>query len=359
MSKEKRLMLLLNTCFYDPGKVWRKLVESTVDADQVFGDFSCLQSLDVSSDNILKIETLSHENWPERELERCKKANARVLFLGDDDYPDKFNYMNDPPPVLFSIGELPCDGGVSIVGTRRCSSYGMKTAHSLGYYLACASVPVISGGAFGVDGSAHSGAIDGNFHTWAVLGTGVDLVYPRGHVDLFKKIIETGGGLISQFPMGFQGQAWTFPKRNALVAALSDFTVVVESPEKGGSMITARLASAMGKDVWVVPGRIDESVCKGSNRLIFDGAQPLYDIETFIGIVSVTGQLDLFKDACAELDESTKSVLLIIRERGGLTVDKISLESDFPIPSVLESLANLEVKGKVYRSGPGRWSASV
>ncbi|MDR1049274.1 MAG: DNA-processing protein DprA, partial [Synergistaceae bacterium] len=232
-------------------------------------------------------ELLAERDWPQRELERTDAAGARFVAIDDPEYPVRLKDLPSPPLGLYVRGELDAGPSLAVVGTRRCSPYGRSVAEALGRAAARAGCRVVSGGAKGIDGAGHRGCLSGGGSTVAVLGTGVDRVYPAEHHALFHEIAEKGA-LVSEYPIGTGGDPWRFPERNRVIAALSHRVVVAESPEDGGSMITARLALDLGREVWSVPGRITESVSKGTNALIRDGAHPLVDIDDFIG--KVTGR---------------------------------------------------------------------
>lgn len=347
----KRELIVVNRLSTRGGAFLRALAEKGVDLTSFWQDRDLALSLGVKKSLWDRGRDLLDSSWPEDEQDRCASSGGRIISQGDEDYPTGLLDSDDPPPVIYLRGSLKVSKpSVSVVGTRRCSPYGVAVASSLGLKLAQGKISVISGGASGVDGAAHSGVLCGGGYTMAVLGTGVDLVYPRGHVGLFSSILRSGGGLISRFPMGEPGQRWNFPKRNGMIAALSTHVVVVESPMTGGSMITARLGGEIGREIWAVPGPIDQEVSKGSNRLIFDGAQPLWDLEHFLGLLVGEKQLPLFRDR----DESP--VLKGIRISGKVTLDELSNRVGLSVPDVMASLVSLEIEGKVYRSGPGRWS---
>ena len=349
MSRE---LLVLNRISGRGGTFLRALRDKGVAIADLWSDMDLALSLGVKRGLWERGRGLLDSSWPEEELDRCAAVGGRVIFFGERDYPSGLMDTDDPPPVLYLRGNLESSlPSVSVVGTRRCTPYGTQVAGALGRKLAEAHITVVSGGASGVDGAAHSGALDRGGYTLAVLGTGVDVVYPRGHDGLFASILRNGGGLLSRFPMGESGQRWNFPKRNGMIAGLASQVVVVESPMAGGSMITARIAGEIGREIWAVPGSIDREVCKGSNRLIFDGAQPLWDLDHFVHLLSGERQMALFEDQ----DESP--VLAGVKRSGKVTLDELASRVGLSVPEVMASLVSLEVEGKVYRSGPGRWSA--
>ncbi|MGI6076114.1 MAG: DNA-processing protein DprA [Pyramidobacter sp.] len=296
------------------------------------------------------------EKWPQKEIERADASGIFLISWYDNNYPERLRHIKDPPLILYIKGTLPdFEMSYSVVGTRRCTPYGFKTAERLGAALAQAGMTVLSGGARGIDGAAHGGALSQGGITAAVLGTGVDVVWPPEHDELFDNILKKGA-LISEYPLGRPGLPWRFPRRNRIIAALSKALVVVESPFKGGAMITARLAMEMGREIWAVPGRIDERVSEGSNRLILDGAVPLVSIKDFIDTINAFGQLPLFTPV--KLDDERQRILECLQKEGDLTADQIAARTGIPPVKLLSLLTDLQIQTLIYASGAGRWRAS-
>ncbi len=305
--------------------------------------------------------------WAHREREQCEIQDISLVAWGSDEYPEALNRLSDPPLVLYKKGACRCTEGVGIVGTRRCSSYGRNVARNIAGRLGLCGRRVISGGARGIDTAAHEGCLEVGGKTLAVLGTGIDKVYPAANRALFEGIIAQGA-LLSEFPLGFPARNWTFPRRNRLIAALSKPLVVVEAPVRSGAIITARIAIEVGRDVWSVPGRITDTLSAGSNWLIADGAYPLVDVDAFLQHVSGSqGRLD-FGEAGkeAETREETarplsgeeEKVYRLLREAGGCTVDNLAARAKMSATDVLRILGILCIEGIVSNDGPGRWSAA-
>ena len=211
---------------------------------------------------------------PDRELERAREAGARVICLDDEAYPGQLREIHDPPVVLYVKGTLEKadDRAIAIVGTRRPSHYGVSTTEQLAYDLASRGITIVSGLARGIDSAAHRGALAGGGRTIAVLGCGVDVVYPRENRALMDKV-PGSGAVVSEFPMGTQPDRPHFPRRNRIISGLSLGTVVVEAAERSGSLITAGLALQEGREVFAVPGKVDATTSRGTNRLIKQGAR--------------------------------------------------------------------------------------
>jgi len=219
--------------------------------------------------------------------------------------------------------------------------------------MAESRVAVLSGGALGIDGAAHAGALEAGGVTVAVLGTGVDLVYPVEHEGLFSRIIDQGT-LLSEFPLSTPARAWRFPRRNRLIAALAGRLVVVEAPVKSGAIVTARIAMEIGREIWSVPGRIDERGCKGSNSLIWDGAHPLVDMDDLFRVPGPS-QGEFFKEETAK--ENSSPLLEALRVFGDQPVDILATQVRMGAADILVELSRMEAFGLVRRSLSGRWSA--
>ncbi len=215
------------------------------------------------------------------EYEEFLRTPFSFITMEDSKYPDKLRYIYDPPYGFFYLGKLPdFSRCVSIVGARRCSAYGKKMAYELGKELAQLGFVVISGMARGIDTCGHSGCLDLGGTTVAVLGSGCDVIYPNDNRVLYENISKTGA-IISEYQMGTSPVALNFPRRNRIVSALSDIVIVVEAREKSGSLITADFALEQGKDIYVVPGRVGDSLSTGCNKLLSQGAGIIWSMEQF------------------------------------------------------------------------------
>jgi DNA processing protein len=214
----------------------------------------------------------------EAERERAHRAGARVVTLLEADYPRPLLDLALPPPVLYVQGEVPPEvaagaGAVAIVGSRAADAYGREAADHFARALAGAGLCVVSGCARGVDAVAHRGALAAGGTTVAVLGCGIDVDYPRGHAGL-RRDIAAAGAVITEFPCGCTPEAWHFPVRNRLIAALALGTLVVQAGERSGSLITARHALDLGREVLAVPGSVFAARAAGPHALLRDGAVP-------------------------------------------------------------------------------------
>ncbi|MGI9610960.1 MAG: DNA-processing protein DprA [Acidimicrobiia bacterium] len=260
--------------------------------------------------------------------------------------PDRANYpvglldLEDPPS-LFVVGNLRQESGVAVVGTRRCTRYGLDLAQRFGSVLAKCGWSTVSGLARGIDAAAHQGALESGGHAVAVLGCGIDVVYPKENERLFDRVSQTGA-LLSEYPPGTPPDRWRFPARNRIIAAISSAVVVVEAAEKGGALITARLAAEIGRPVFVVPGDIDRKASVGCNRLIRDGAFP------------VLGPDDLVEELSLIMGPPPRGSL----QSGNATIPSEGLLLD-ELPHIwscspseaLSRVGRMEMDGQIVRSG--------
>ena len=220
----------------------------------------------------------------EKELCELPRIGARLLRWTDDDYPPHLRHIADPPPYLFVRGTAPLAEPkcVAVVGARAASEAGHRMAQRLGLELAAKGFTVVSGLARGIDAEAHQGALDGGGRTVAVMGCGIDVIYPAEHRKLAEAIVANGGALMSELPVGTQPLAENFPTRNRILSGICLGVVVVEAAEKSGSLITARMALEQDRQVFAVPGSPLSGKTRGSNRLLKEGAKLVECVEDVI-----------------------------------------------------------------------------
>ncbi|GAB1427983.1 DNA-processing protein DprA [Aminivibrio sp.] len=358
------LLLASSGAFLPP--VWSRFEELALPPEAFYLEGEKLwEGLGCSPQVISTLRSHDEGDWPEREAERAAKSGIRLLTFKDRAFPDRLRNIPSAPCLLYVRGEGELsEDSVAVVGTRRCTAYGGRVARGIGRAAAEAGGTVVSGGASGIDGAAHEGCLSAEGITLAVLGTGVNVAYPRNHEGLFERIASSGGALLSEYPLDTPPRPWRFPERNRIVAALAERTVIVEAPLKSGAMITARLALEMGREVWAVPGRINETGCEGSNRLLYDGAQALVSIPDFIAL-AFESQLSLFPlfergegKNSSSLDEKESRILAVLKKYGEKTVDNLAVEGKMSPADVFSCLATLSAGGLIFPSGPGRWSAA-
>ena len=288
-------------------------------------------------------------------LEMLEKCSARIISLWDEDYPKVLREIHDPPALLFVRGklpdaDLPC---LAIVGTRNPSLYGVKQAHVIAADLVHQGWGIISGMARGVDTSAHEGALQGKGQTYAVFGCGIDVIYPSENRALADKIA-LSGGLISEFLPGTEPEAGLFPRRNRIISGMSRGVLVVQGDETSGAMITARFALEQNREVFALPGNIEDRRSHGPHQLLREGAtlvQSAQDILDAFG-ASSRGGGGLPALALPALNPS-ESELIGHLGAEPVHIDDLVRELNRPVASVLADLLGLEMKNWVAQM-PGK-----
>jgi DNA processing protein len=271
-------------------------------------------------------------------------------------WPESLGQAIPPPERLFVRGTLPERPGVAVVGTRKMSPYGRACVELLVPEIVRLGRPVVSGLALGIDGAAHEAALRADGTTVAVIGSGADdaSIYPRAHFGLAKRILESGGAIISEYSPGAPGMPHHFPERNRIVAALSSAVLLIEAPRKSGAMITARLALEMGRDVWAVPGPITHPNSEGPNALIRDGATPITgadDIAYALGAKPRQERLPMPPTLAPEERAMVEAIAA-----GCDTADALSKALKRPIGAVSGLLTSLELSGAIRTVGGGRYT---
>jgi DNA processing protein len=283
----------------------------------------------------------------ERELERASKAGVNVVTCADHDYPESLSCLSDRPPVLFIAGKLePRDNSaIAIVGTRRATAYGRSVSTKFSEYFAQRGLTVVSGLARGIDTDAHEAALAAGGRTIAVLGGGINRLYPPENKKLAKRIAENGA-VISEFPMEYEPTRETFPRRNRVISGLSLATVVVEADAKSGALITARTAAEQGKDVFAVPGPIFSKYSNGTHQLLRDGAGLADSPE------AVLFALGAFVSEKYEAGAASKPEAAMVLPFGGEPREELIVQA-IAAGSLSSSLLRLELLGLV-KSLPGK-----
>jgi DNA processing protein len=248
----------------------------------------------------------------EEELQRAEQTGVGVLTLGDEEYPALLKLIPDPPVVLYYRGELLLDEpSVALVGSRKATPYGLNVTQYLARDLATAGITIVSGLARGIDARAHTAAVQAGGRTVAVLGSGINVIYPAEHKNLAEKVVESGT-LISEFPLGTAPNRENFPIRNRIISGLSSAVVVVEASSKSGSLITARMAAEQGREVLAVPGSIFNESSQGCHSLIQDGV----------------GLVQSWKDVIEALPASVSASITQRKEVSAPNQDLTTIEQD-------------------------------
>ena len=284
--------------------------------------------------------------------EKLQAGNIQVLTWEDEAYPHRLKEIDQPPPVLYQRGSLlPEDEwAVAIVGTRRVTAYGRQVAEELASVLARNGVTVVSGLARGVDAIAHQAAVNAGGRTIAVMGTGVDKIYPPEHSRLAEQI-QQQGALVSDYAPGTPPDGVNFPPRNRIISGLSLAVVIVEAGLTSGALITAAFAAEQGREVFAIPGNINAPQSQGTNRLILDGAIPLLNPQQVLEALNLT-MVTEHRAARKVLptDPIEKQVYQVLSAEP-LHVDEIRMRTDIPIEQVSATLALMELKGIVRQVG--------
>ncbi len=293
-----------------------------------------------------------------QELEFIRKNNIKVSFFQDETYPDRLKHCIDSPVLIFSGGNIDLKNKkiISIVGTRQITSYGTEFCRKLIEDLAPLDPVIVSGFAYGVDIVAHQFAMDYKLQTIGVLAHGLNQVYPKAHKKYMAKM-EENGGFITEFWSTSNPDKENFVRRNRIVAGISEATIVIESADKGGSLITANLANDYNRDVFAVPGRVTDRYSQGCNDLIktqkasllSNAADLIYVLNWDIEKKPKTIQKQLFID----LEADEQKIYDFLLKNGKELLDTIALECDFPVFKISGILLNMELKG-VIRPLPGK-----
>jgi DNA processing protein len=288
---------------------------------------------------------------------RVRACGARLVAVGDPDYPPELLDLHDPPAGLFVQGRDLCELAprVAIVGARNCSPTGREVSKAIARDLAQAGVCVVSGGARGIDGSAHMGAMAGGGPTVAVLGCGIDTVYPKQHQRLLEQISREFA-LVSEYPPGTPAEPFRFPARNRIVAALSRAVVVVEGALGSGSMITAGHALEIGREVFAVPGAVTSALSAVPLGLIREGARMIRDaadlMEDLSWLPSPRQDADSARGEGSSPPGLSSDEEAVWRVLGAaLTLDQVAALTGMPLPAVLSTLSRLELRGAVWEVG--------
>ena len=329
-----------------------KLIKAFLHPEEIYrsSEDDLVQRGEISREKARKIVLSRNSFRASYKLEKLRMNGIRFIYYGSEDYPDSLLILDDKPFALYVKGKLPDPDlpSAGIVGARNCSGYGKEMTMRYSQTLAAAGVQIISGLAVGVDSYAAKGALEAGGKTFAVLGSGLDVIYPRENIELYYQIILNGGGILSEFPMGTAPVGWHFPHRNRLISALSEKLLIMEARKNSGTLSTASYALVQGKDVYALPGRVTDPLSEGCNRMIADGAGVLLDpqelLEDYFGHgASLSGRTqtperknfpsDSFACIYQTLEYEPKRVVQIAKEAG------------IPVEKTASILAEMELQG--------------
>ena len=287
------------------------------------------------------------------EYEKMLEKGIRFIPYYKEEYPDRLRELSDYPYALYVKGRLPQKKTkkAAVIGARKCTPYGEKYAVDYARVLAGCGVEIISGMARGIDGMGHRGALMADGRTYAVLGSGVDVCYPREHIGLYADIVKHGGGIISEQPPGTAPLAKNFPARNRIISGMSDVILVMEAGKKSGSLITVDLALEQGREVYALPGPVNSALSDGCNRLIRQGAGMLLSPESFLEEWGIEKEAKIGEGGNRIKNEKKlESAEKLVYSCLGLypkNPDQIAGETQLKIREVLAMLISLELRGYI------------
>ena len=301
------------------------------------------------------IKSFTNFSNAEEEIKFIEKYKINPLFLTDKEYPQRLLNCYDSPTLLFHKGNANLNASkvIAIIGTRNHTEYGKQQTEKLVKELSSHNILVVSGMAFGIDAIAHKAAYKNDLATVGVLGHGLDQIYPPEHSGLAKDMLKHGGGLLTEFRSNTKPDKHNFPTRNRIVAGMSDATIVIETGEKGGSMITAELANGYNKDVFALPGKVTDNKSAGCNFLIRNNkAILLTDAGEIIEMMgweerSRKSEVRRQKELFIELSKDEKIIIDILNEKGLVHIDELNFKSGLSSSSMAAAILNLELQGVV------------
>lgn len=337
---------------------------------------------DASVPDLKSVEGISKEtasaiadfnSWKiiKEELELIHKYNVNIITYQDELYPQKLLNIYDLPPYVYVMGNLKKDDiNIAIVGSRAASTYGKYTTEKISRELALKGLTVVSGMARGIDSAAHRGAITAHGRTVAVLGSGLDVIYPPENKKLFQEITQNGA-VISEFPLGTPPRSSNFPARNRIISGMSYGVVIVEAGEKSGSLITARLASEQGREVFAVPGGIDSAGSRGTNKLIKQGAKLIENIDDILEEIlpqmenapvlrqgaSNTETLETCDKRCECINDIEQKIMDAISNQR-VHIDDLMASTRMTSGDMLSTLTVMELKGMIQQH-PGKFFSKM
>ena len=296
------------------------------------------------------------------EMEKVQQAGAWLLTPDDEAYPPHLREIADAPPVLYVRGTLsPADSrALAIVGTRKPTNYGRNATYKLAQHLAEQDITIISGMAQGIDAMAHLGALDGGGRTIAVLGSGIDVIYPAEHKKLAARIVDHGA-LISEFHIGTPPEGRNFPRRNRIMSGLSLGVLVTEAPEKSGALITAGVAAEQGREVFAIPANIFNPKGRGANALIQDGAKLVMRISDILNELNIAHTNVQTRTTTQEIipENETERLLLHHLSADPIHIDELIRLTALSAETVMSALTILELKGLAQNDGHMQYSRVI
>ncbi|WP_167605099.1 DNA-processing protein DprA [Maribellus sediminis] len=365
MNEQLKYQIALSMLPGIGGVLARNLVAYVGNVEEIFkASIQTLQKIPgIGEYNARRIKNAGVLQKAEQEIEFIQKNNIKASFYTDQDFPRRLKACIDAPVLIYTKGNVKLDEQrvISIVGTRNATDYGKAVVDELLKAFAERNyeILVVSGLAYGIDISAHRSALKYNIPTVGVVAHGLDRLYPALHKETATKMMKQGG-MVSDFPSDTKIDPQNFVKRNRIIAGLADATIVVESAEKGGALITAEIASSYNRDVFAFPGRAGDSYSKGCNQLIKNSGASLIegidDLEFFMGWEKTKMQEAVQSSLFIELKPDEQKIVDLLKNKGELFIDQIAAEVELPVSRISTIMINLEFKnvltalpGKMYK----------
>ena len=340
----------LADCFADPGRLWQ-------------AEFGELTRAGMEEEICHEFLVWRETNSPEHFAKILEDEKINAVSLADPTYPRLLKEINDPPRVLFYRGRLPDENrpALAVVGTRRMTPYGAQVCAELVEDLARRGLTIVSGLALGLDGAAHRAALKANGQTIAVLGSSVDRnhIYPPAHQRLAEEIIASHGGVLSEYPPGFEPTTYSFPARNRVIAGLTLGTLIIEAPERSGALITAKCALDYNREVFAVPQPINSLAGEGANNLIKLGARPVTKAEDVIETLNLKGLDQMVSTGQIPTLTENEKIVFDALTRQPEYIDAITKKTGLASAMVNSALATLEIKDLAKNFGGMRYAKTA
>lgn len=358
MNPETKYYVALNQSLLVGSATFQKLLKRHKSLKKVW-EGADLFGLGISPKTIGEIRRVRQTIDPDREMEKLKLLDISVVILGDKNYPKLLSEIPDPPALLYYKGQLvPDEVAVAVVGSRKFSSYGESVTEEIVEPLSQAGVTIVSGLALGIDAIAHRVALEAKGRTVGVLGCGLDRVYPVSNQQLAKRIIQSDGAIVSEYPLGTPAYPSHFPVRNRIIAGLSLGTLVVEAAVESGSLLTARSALDYNRQVFAVPGDIHRPTSIGPNNLIKIGAKSITEADEILTELNLKVKTKQQKARAILPSSKEEAILLEHLSQEPIYVDKLKGLSKLETSTVTATLVLMEMKGMVKNLGGGLYVKS-
>lgn len=344
MEDTKKLFVALSLAGVSASR-FKKLKESYGSIEKIF-QLSCME---LTSSGITQKAAKSIIEWEklpwQREMEECANGSIDIITVDNERYPPMLKNIYDPPYMLYVKGQLPRDDmNIGIVGTRHPSVYGVKMSEKFSFELSQYGFNIISGLARGIDTSAHRGALRAHGVTVGVMGSGFDNIYPKENNGLCNRIYEEGA-VITEFPKETRPDRMNFPKRNRIISGLSRGLLVVEAGQRSGAIITSNLALEQGREVFAIPGRIDNLTAKGSNTLLKEGAIMIDKVEDILEALNLQAEKVIQEETTKELTLNEAGIINSLTEK--MHIEQLIAETGIERQHLYSALMSLNIKGLV------------